>query len=240
MALSGAGRACQAGASAIMALQSRSDGDVLVHSLTPLCRRCGSHAEMTARDEARSRRRTASRRSLGQGERERRGAPAHRGRRCRSEPKPGAGGHHRRAAGAHGGDDFLRIGASQIDAGRSEIGMSELLPRRHTDRVHQRPHRHPAGVDHPRGRHQPTPAHLRPRTQGPAARLEPGRQPHRVPELRHRQRRPLPHARRRNPPDPAHHGPRDRARRRLVRRRHAHRLPADPRPTGETEASAPS
>ena len=43
-----------------------------------------------------------------------------------SELQAGGGGHHRRAPGVDGGDDLFGVDALQVDAGRAEVGVTEL------------------------------------------------------------------------------------------------------------------
>jgi len=52
------------------------------------------------------------------------GAPA-RGR-VGLEPEFGGVGHHRWAPGVHGGDDLFGVDALQVDAGRAEVGLTQL------------------------------------------------------------------------------------------------------------------
>jgi hypothetical protein len=43
-----------------------------------------------------------------------------------SEPEASGGGHHRRAPSVHRGDDLFGIDALEVDAGRAEVGVTEV------------------------------------------------------------------------------------------------------------------
>jgi hypothetical protein len=95
-------------------------------SLSAECERPIPVRDAPAADEARSCESDRQGARFARTERERRGAPAGGTRGIRSERQPGAGGHHGSAARMHGRDDLLGIDPLQLDAGRAEVGVSQL------------------------------------------------------------------------------------------------------------------
>ena len=61
---------------------------------------------------------------------------------CWSELESGGGGHHRRSPGVHGGDDLFGVDASQIDAGRAEVGVPPVMITRRPSRQAPEPADH--------------------------------------------------------------------------------------------------